>query len=99
DHPAPPLLPYTTLFRSVVGAPVATGDGVRAERQGRTDSSRGGGFRCRRGVFDELERRAAQDRGLDAGDPRYRRRDGGDGNGCSRSEEHTSELQSRFDLV
>src|SRR5699024_12605877 len=30
---------------------------------------------------------------------RHRRREGGEGRGQERSEEHTSELQSRFDLV
>src|SRR5690349_22532428 len=83
-HPISTLFPYTTLFRSQPGR-CRTGD--RAVR-------RGGG----RGRLD----RGLRPVGLDLSDRARHRADRGGGGGCARgrrSEEHTSELQSRRDLV
>src|SRR5699024_12608915 len=79
----PPLFPYTTLFRSRRGRA-----GLPAWRQ---RSTRG---RLRRGRTPGSHRpTAATCTNATAGAP------AGQMSGRVRSEEHTSELQSRFDLV
>src|SRR5699024_11727432 len=94
--PTPPsstLFPYTTLFRSLLdGLPAASGAGDQQQ------SAEGGE------VLRELSlvglRFAALH--LPEGVPGQGGRDEGSGDRPrrqSRSEEHTSELQSRFDLV
>src|SRR5207249_8900873 len=87
--PRSPLFPYTTLFRSL-----AAGDG-RAQRREPPPRARGDGDGLLR-VPDPARRhleRAARDLQPRRGHPRQRHLR------VDRSEEHTSELQSRFDLV
>src|SRR5699024_12738788 len=96
--PPPPLFPYTTLFRSAVLMPagrmhheprrLVDDDQVLVlvdHRQRDILADRIGRL-CRR--HDERERIALDDLALAVGDDL-----------AIRSEEHTSELQSRFDLV
>src|SRR5699024_11669177 len=80
------LFPYTTLFRS-------RRDGGRAGRGAGERAGDGAG-----GVGVAAERDHAGD---DAADVARRAQPGveADRDGVERSEEHTSELQSRFDLV
>src|SRR3712207_8320976 len=87
--PRSTLFPYTTLFRSPLqegGRGLVPGG---AEEHGVLDVRRA------------LSRVGAQDRRLQGGPPALRRplRVRGDRNGPDRSEEHTSELQSRQYLV
>src|SRR5699024_12660356 len=87
--PCSTLFPYTTLFRSVMVVRSFQGMRARPPPSGRnvsrSEQSRIGARRC-----------AGGDTGTGRGD-------GGDQHGPGpqdrRSEEHTSELQSRFDLV
>src|SRR3712207_8354909 len=82
--PRSTLFPYTTLFRS----PPGDGAGRAPGRGGRGGGGAGGGVRHRR------DRRDARSVGV--------RAPGGDraaAGGAGRSEEHTSELQSRQYLV
>src|SRR5207237_10264988 len=83
--PRPPLFPYTTLFRSDTGAhlPPLQPAHRRAAHAGRS--------RGESGAHRQRPERP---------DPQPRRQDrGGDGAPDSRSEEHTSELQSHLNLV
>src|SRR3712207_9234352 len=94
--PRSTLFPYTTLFRSgpggVPGRSTAAGVGV-AEPVAVV------GARPGRDVVDRVRRRAAA-AGPTAVGPAGRRRPGGGRPGrVQRSEEHTSELQSRQYLV
>src|SRR5207249_9636578 len=97
--PSSTLFPYTTLFRS-----------VRRDLRGRAHP----GFRQTQGNDAQFFRRTiggdvqVHRAGDEVRSVRHRRGDGGDrgtfGPRCAeeswrRSEEHTSELQSRFDLV
>src|SRR5947209_15540298 len=84
--PIPILFPYTTLFRS---------------RLGRTPADADGRHRPGRGRRREAARRrgAAGQEGRRGGATGSRRRRAGPGGGRGRSEEHTSELQSRQYLV
>src|SRR5438067_5024186 len=85
--PAPPrftLFPYTTLFRS--GDAGACASHGQTARQGRKPDIVGRSLR---------RSRAGHGRSLDLGRSLDRARCGEE----IRSEEHTSELQSRFDLV
>src|SRR5207249_11734292 len=86
-HPAPTLTPYTTLFRSRA-RPQA--EDIRRRRAQPAVPARGAALRAplRRGMVDghSVDRLPAR---LAAQAGRADRR----------SEEHTSELQSRFDLV
>src|SRR5699024_12388296 len=80
------FFPYTTLFRSLPGAPVAVrGPGERADRQPGAQPAGPGRGRGRRPPARPLHDRPLRRRVL--------------GHPGPRSEEHTSELQSRFDLV
>src|SRR5207249_9231528 len=95
--PRPTPFPYTTLFRSVdETARAVRGGDVGGEGNGVVpDTARGG--RDRVGV-------AAAHRHVDAlvgerGGGRVAEPATGGGDRGARSEEHTSELQSRFDLV
>src|SRR5207249_11970018 len=91
--PTPPLFPYTTLFRSAVNDPGALGP-----EQHQRPSHELGQFRPRH--THQLAHRTGRvgeraekvERRAHAELPARRRR-------VPRSEEHTSELQSRFDLV
>src|SRR5207249_5440336 len=97
--PSPHLFPYTTLFRSAAQARV------------RVPGRGGAGDRIHRG--DPVARLPADGRETAArvhGAPAHRQGahgtarvrapcGGGTGGRIERSEEHTSELQSRFDLV
>src|SRR5690606_41932502 len=85
--PVPPLFPYTTLFRSR----------GHEDEGGRSVAERGpagaaGGVRAVRGGRRGARRRGCGGRGGSAGRGRCRGR-------CRRSEEHTSELQSREKIV
>src|SRR5207249_11390099 len=94
--PTPPLFPYTTLFRSLPAiVPPDLGDTESREKwqliQGRGsdldfDHEVGGGIDGRVDVDLAVHPRGALDVETHVGLE-------------SRSEEHTSELQSRFDLV
>src|SRR5206468_13030820 len=93
--PCSPLFPYTTLFRSLVGLPLAMGGGEhemtrRARRFARQLQAR---FRLPVDLADERRSSASAESALrEAGrGARKHKQD--------RSEEHTSELQSRSDLV
>src|SRR5207249_12143974 len=84
-HPRPTLFPYTTLFRSVAGLGREHDvAGVRAQAAQRDDHR----FLAARRHHDRLGGNA--DVLVDLQHP---------GDHPPRSEEHTSELQSRFDLV
>src|SRR5206468_10973159 len=88
-RPRPPrstLFPYTTLFRSARGG----GEGAHARRAGR----RGGP--CQNGKAGGREIGAHPFRPRH---PVYDRRNKALRESADRSEEHTSELQSRSDLV
>src|SRR5699024_12007612 len=92
----PPRLPYTTLFRSCPGwknqtlpADETSGAGLRGFLR-----SRRGRHRGRRARTSSAVQKA---RGIDKCARRLRARFGS--TTTARSEEHTSELQSRFDLV
>src|SRR5699024_12718795 len=81
--PRSTLFPYTTLFRSAAPPPEGHRGGA-VRPAGREDPLRNRAGRLRRGASGGLLRRGH--RGV------HRLRE-------ARSEEHTSELQSRFDLV
>src|SRR2546428_9746137 len=81
--PRSTLFPYTTLFRS-----------RRLDRRRANFHRRGRHQGIRQGYFRGEERRE-----FVAAPARDRRLSEADGGGQSRSEEHTSELQSRSDLV
>src|SRR5207247_9560206 len=92
--PCPPLFPYTTLFRSpFAGCP---GAGALRSERGRRAAGGSGSRREIRSPAGGGERSAP--RVFPARAPflasRYN-----EAHGCPRSEEHTSELQSRVDLV
>src|SRR5699024_12179008 len=86
--PTSPLFPYTTLFRSAAGTGLPTGLGRPP-----TDGDRRPGGTAGRGAVHQR------------GPTQPQRRSGRPCHGAGalparpRSEEHTSELQSRFDLV
>src|SRR5207249_10753781 len=84
--PEPPLFPYTTLFRSGRRR-IGGGQGNSGSRRHRLSAQREM-LEC-----GTTRRRRRRSRELRAGAARYR------GIPRARSEEHTSELQSRFDLV
>src|SRR5699024_12343531 len=81
-----PLFPYTTLFRSGAAEGGGHEHAQRADRSGDADQAAGQGV----GAF-----------GVDAGETEAEEGviDPGHAPSLLRSEEHTSELQSRFDLV
>src|SRR5699024_12602789 len=89
EHPIPPLFPYTTLFRSGLDRGLVRIGGGEAV-----------GVQSVAAQEDHLGMETAER--IDGGGT-----DGGTGGGAHparqhvdvRSEEHTSELQSRFDLV
>src|SRR5207247_3223842 len=84
-RPISPLFPYTTLFRSDPGA-----EGVRGEGAGSGRAHRGArGRACGRPAASRHRRDRAGANHRAAACPARR----------VRSEEHTSELQSRVDLV
>src|SRR5699024_12444599 len=86
--PTPTLFPYTTLFRSISDASHVEGytGGERPDQQARAnDQARTPDATTDAGTRDATDNRAAA--GAGAAGARLR------------SEEHTSELQSRFDLV
>src|SRR5207302_10264555 len=83
-----PLFPYTTLFRSQCG--VARRRGAPAARDGRREEQRRDARLSDRALAQGASREARRVRGLD---------DRGPDHGVARSEEHTSELQSRENLV
>src|SRR5690349_21974563 len=84
--PRSTLFPYTTLFRSLGLAHLRAGDVARPRRHEDDPRGRPGALRQ---VEERLERRGARVLARRAAEPLA------DG----RSEEHTSELQSRRDLV
>src|SRR5207249_11647647 len=90
--PFSPLFPYTTLFRSVSPPqntspkPAAFITGNRSRQPGLRACCPVRKHRCRRHRESSRARRAVRPHN----DPRH---------WVLRSEEHTSELQSRFDLV
>src|SRR5699024_12741925 len=86
-HPRHSLLPYTTLFRSAhIEAVALQFIGVDAVL---VDDDAG---------FSRKQRLEGFPFEVDEGDELMQNKDGDDGDDA-RSEEHTSELQSRFDLV
>src|SRR5207249_9759587 len=90
--PVSTLFPYTTLFRSPLSAG-STATATRASRPSRGRSARA----LAAGHFGRPANRRRHDRSY----PRHRRgaRNFDRAHFLARSEEHTSELQSRFDLV
>src|SRR2546428_6453621 len=85
--PRSTLFPYTTLFRSLFGAVLASGDG-RVEQTGTLSRNQAGQLSAeRRTDRARINHNSAAANGLD--EPVL----------SKRSEEHTSELQSRSDLV
>src|SRR5699024_12851192 len=85
--PPAPLSPYTTLFRSVLG--LHGGEHRGPQILVAEGTARGTLLLAEPGGLESLVPGAEADRGgLVAGDEALKR-----------SEEHTSELQSRFDLV
>src|SRR5438094_2287141 len=89
--PRSTLFPYTTLFRSAAGDPDLRARGIALRPV----------LQRLRGVADEVEQHPEQliRIGVD-GQPALDGADPGDrGVGGERSEEHTSELQSPYDLV
>src|SRR5690349_22936287 len=87
-HPRSTLFPYTTLFRSLAQIPF--------QPEALRDVSRGGvqAFECHALLMQVLD---ALPLGFACPPGRVRHR--GEGGHEARSEEHTSELQSRRDLV
>src|SRR5699024_12817732 len=86
-RPRSTLFPYTTLFRSLGAATAARRRAPDPHYSGRADGSTA--VACGSPVA-----------GADTARPFERRQPGaGDLGAARRSEEHTSELQSRFDLV
>src|SRR5207249_11748982 len=95
--PPPPrstLFPYTTLFRSRAQGLARAGGSERAER--RADRHRA--VVVRPGAVCQAVARAGA-RGARLLRSRVENDSGDRGRRPARSEEHTSELQSRFDLV
>src|SRR5438105_12219967 len=90
--PRSTLFPYTTLFRSLQGRRIAR-SGCRHDGRGRKGSGIGGGSTRRVGGHKQMElvRLIRKHDRLASFD--------GDALWIKRSEEHTSELQSRVDLV
>src|SRR5699024_12148838 len=86
--PTFPLFPYTTLFRSVIVGPVR-----RRPRGKRAPAHRSAWTRAM------LRWPASPTRPRRAGASQQRDRARSHRPGRARSEEHTSELQSRFDVV
>src|SRR5205809_5851776 len=82
-HPTSTLFPYTTLFRSNASA--------SAVAQKHVEKSRELGFRHDKGAFSEFPPAGGVLVGFECGVGKF-------GN-IDRSEEHTSELQSRLHLV
>src|SRR5699024_11637516 len=89
--PPHPLLPYTTLFRSGARMPLIaynvnldTDNLEIANKIAKAIRASGGGFRYCKAIGVMLEHRHIAQVSM---------------NLVNRSEEHTSELQSRFDLV
>src|SRR5207249_12022855 len=90
--PGRSLLPYTTLFRSGKPAEIDP-DWIGATRRSHPEIRIRGGL-----VSSATSSRRQTSRGTEPGRPiRWRIR--ASLARCPRSEEHTSELQSRFDLV
>src|SRR5690606_41243493 len=89
--PPPPRFPYTTLFRSVEFVPChLQPEDVNADiLEQRPEGIRRHALRQVRDDGDEEHRHYASAKGRHAGPPRR----------AFRSEEHTSELQSRENLV
>src|SRR5699024_12040232 len=85
--PASTLLPYTTLFRSWHRWPARSGPGRPGPATAWCPAPRA--RRIRRSYRVSGRSRASGGIGIDQGDQL----------GQGRSEEHTSELQSRFDIV
>src|SRR5207249_12309937 len=93
--PRPTLFPYTTLFRSAAQ--------IRVDRGGERPGNRGG-LRITRRVLAEQIGQRAREAGVEPARDQSSaalqlRHELPQGDAEVRSEEHTSELQSRFDLV
>src|SRR5699024_11975211 len=97
--PCPPLLPYTTLFRSIPHHRAAGGGGFvgPADHRGHRGGVEGlRVFLCPAEDLRQHRRRLIQGvGGLGLGGLEHQRLVDDQG---ERSEEHTSELQSRFDI-
>src|SRR5207249_11737973 len=90
--PRPPLFPYTTLFRSLFGAAYAPVEAAHPDAREKLKFNE-----ALKHVLDSLATdliESTQKRVL-----AYRVSSTEDVRRAPRSEEHTSELQSRFDLV
>src|SRR5689334_24275205 len=83
--PRPTLFPYTTLFRSSALCEGRVGARARPRRISAE-------------VADEARQRQVPEDHLGPGDQRGRRQAASDPQGVRRSEEHTSELQSQFQV-
>src|SRR3712207_8204461 len=88
--PRSTLFPYTTLFRSL-------GEPREHDGPDRSDEERGGNGQDLIRQRDRRHRADADQRGVSAEEDRERK--GADRRNGDRSEEHTSELQSRQYLV
>src|SRR5207249_8784989 len=93
--PRSTLFPYTTLFRSFARDDLLSAGSRDLVQQGLVDAL-AGARRAAETVFTLLARRLDHEPGTGAS-PVLRL--GDEFLGDARSEEHTSELQSRFDLV
>src|SRR5207249_8694965 len=91
-EPTPPLFPYTTLFRS-------KGARARARRTRGRAANRPSGRARKPAAVPRAARARRGGACLGREDPRAGRAAARRLAGAGRSEEHTSELQSRFDLV
>src|SRR5207248_11717548 len=87
--PRPTLFPYTTLFRSVAIS-------SSRDQGGALGGARRGAGACEGG---RLGQRRSRDRPADPHRGEHHRNREGLAEGRERSEEHTSELQSPYDLV
>src|SRR5206468_11088897 len=97
--PTPPLFPYTTLFRSHDSAAETYGEGEQAHRAAYAALKHS--FERRGDHWEPKDRKGPSDPQAKKGTPESRRRPSKTYGGVDveRSEEHTSELQSRSDLV
>src|SRR5699024_12077991 len=96
-HPSASLLPYTTLFRSWNSWEWTYRRRPRANSVRMSETSWEPSFICR--IRVRSERRVASDRVAEKSRSRMAAMSSSKAADCSRSEEDTSELQSRFDLV
>src|SRR5690606_41752316 len=97
--PRSPLFPYTTLFRSIVAAADEVLAGKHADAFPLSVWQTGSGTQTNMNMNEVLANRASELLGGERGQKRLVHPNDEVNRGQSRSEEHTSELQSRENLV